>query len=91
MPVGKNAGRKEERSREEADREYRNKRFVVIIERGNSGVPMFMVDENEKPERFATAAEARRNARGAMWENTWVWWIAEFTDEGLVRLGTEID
>lgn len=87
MPVGK----KPERTREETDREYRNKRFVVIIEQGSSGVPLFMVDENEKPQRFATAEEARRNARGAMWENAWVWWIAELTDEGLIRFGTEID
>jgi hypothetical protein len=94
MPVGKNAGRNQElRAFEQEEHDYRNKPFVIVIEQGRSGVPIFMVDGedgDDRPMRFATPEEARRVARGATWENAWVWWIVELATDGVVKLGTDV-
>lgn len=65
------------------------KPWVVIIERGESGIPMFMTDESGEPLRFATGREAREAVRGAMWEHAWVWWLVPLGENGVVRYGTD--
>jgi hypothetical protein len=67
------------------------KRFVVIVERGSSEVPVLLVDDVETPLRFGTREEARAAAVGTMWERAWVWWIVELTDGGECIYGLDVE
>lgn len=64
--------------------------FVVVIERGEEHVPIFMTDEDENALRFRTRQAARAAAVGAMWEHAWVWWIVDLREIGSVMFGTDV-
>lgn len=63
--------------------------FVVVIEHPKTNAPMFMMRDEDRPARFISRRAAREGARGALWENKWVWWIVCLEPKGTVLLGTD--